>query len=356
MVDYDENSLELANETISTSMQGTAISAYGLRPVEFIREIVEAAKVQLYFREFIRVMYAPEGVKDVSIPKHNKYLGNAGVTLDSAEATDSDISNTVLNSYGSVTVTPTPHYGKFTITDYAARTNLVNLVEAGRDELTYAIGETVELAIVTAINAATVATNSVVGAQTIYGGTATSDSTLALGDVLTTDMVAQAARLLKDKKLYYWNSTTFTKAGVTKNPWANTADDPFVLFISPSQEEVLRKDSQFVNAAEYGSNVIVQNGEIGQYLGIRIVVTPLLTSTSGTSAGPDGTNVTSGVTMTRCILMKGKKAAVLVWGQEPMVEVARIPWRAQKVVVLQTAYAASAVQADAIVFLDVSDY
>jgi len=356
-MEYEEKTALLA-ETTSSSMTGTSFTAYGLQPAEFTKEVIEAAKSQLYFLNFVRVMYAPAGVKDVVVPKHKRYLGASGVTYDTTEATNTDISATTLDSYDSVTITPTLVQARFAITDWAARTNLINMLEAGREELSYSIGEKADKYIATKIGDATVATSTVAGAQKLFGGDAYSDATLALGDTISTEMVAKAARLLKDTKCYYWNSSTFTPSSGVKNPWSNSADDPFVLFIGPSQEETFRKDSQFVNASEYGSNVIVQNGEIGQYLGIRIVVTPNLESLVGTgsAAGPDGTNVASGVVMTRCIMCKPKKACTFVWGLEPSIETGRDVSRAQTVLVLQSAYAASVIQSDSVVFLDVADY
>ncbi len=48
--------------------------------------------------------------------------------------------------------------------------------------------------------------------------------------------------------------------------------EPFALVISSDHKKDLRTDSQFTNAAEYGSDNVVLNGEIGMYLGIRVVV------------------------------------------------------------------------------------
>ncbi len=42
--------------------------------------------------------------------------------------------------------------------------------------------------------------------------------------------------------------------------------------ITPRLEEQLLCDSQFVNAAEYGSDKVLKTGEIGSYLGCRIYV------------------------------------------------------------------------------------
>jgi len=356
-MEYEEKTANLA-ETISTSMPGASFTSYGLNPAEFTKEIVEAAKAQTYFLNFVRVMYSPQGVKDVVIPKHSKYLGASGVTYVTSEATNADISATTLNSYSSVTATPALQQARFAITDWAARINLINLLEAAKDELSYSIGQKVDAYIASVIGDATVSSTTTAGAQIIYGGDAYSDATLAAGDVLSTEMVPKLSRMLKDTKCMAWNSSTWTVSSVVKNPWTNSGDDPFVLFIGPSQEETFLKDSAFVNAAEYGGNSIVLNGEIGQYLGVKIVVSPNLESLTGTgsAAGPDGTNVASGVVMTRCIMCKPKKACTFVWGLEPTMEVGREVSRAQTILLLQSAYQAKVVQDDAIAFADVADF
>jgi N4-gp56 family major capsid protein len=353
-MEYEEKTATLA-ETISTSQTGTSFTAYGLEPALFTKEIVEAAQTQNYFLNFVKILYAPQGVKDVVVPKHKKYLGSS-VTYSTSEATNTDISATTLNSYDSVTITPSLQLARFAITDFAARINLVNLLEAAKDELSYSIGEKVDKYIATVIGDAGLGTTVTSGAQLMFGGDAYSDATLTNGDVISTEMVAKAARLLKDTKCYNFSGSTWTLSSASKNPWNNSADDPFVLFISPSQEEVFRKDSQFTNAAEYGSNKVVMNGEIGDYLGIRIIVTPNLESVAGSAAGPDGTTVIAGVVCTRCIMCKPKKACAFVWGMEPMIEVGRQVSRAQSIILLQSAYAADTIQDDAIVFMDVTDY
>lgn len=48
--------------------------------------------------------------------------------------------------------------------------------------------------------------------------------------------------------------------------------EPEFLVISPAHKHDLRTDSQFTNAAEYGNRDVVANGEIGTYLGVRVVV------------------------------------------------------------------------------------
>lgn len=58
---------------------------------------------------------------------------------------------------------------------------------------------------------------------------------------------------------------------------------PKYLVIHPACEVNLLKSSQFVNAATYGGREVVLNGEIGTYLGIKVLVTTLVPA-NGTNA------------------------------------------------------------------------
>lgn len=53
---------------------------------------------------------------------------------------------------------------------------------------------------------------------------------------------------------------------------------PDSIVISPSHQYDLRGDSQFTNASEYGSDAVIRNGQIGDYLGVDV-----LTSTNVSS-------------------------------------------------------------------------
>lgn len=350
----EQKFIELANETQASTVQGTAISStYTNQPVLFAEEVMDAAKKRFFFTNFINIVYLPEGHHDYIVKKRTKYLGRSGVTFDTDEATTSDISNTSLSTLDGVQLTPSVVTARFTVTNYAIRTNAFNVVAEAKAELSEAIGDRVDYAVAQAIGDATDSGDTTQGALTLYGGDATGTDSLSSGDILTTDLIAEAARYLKDSDMWYWNSGTFTKATSKKNPWSNTPDDPFVLFIGPAQEMALRQDSQFTNASEYGSGEIVQNGEIGKYLGIRVVVTDNVERTSSGSTAPDGN--TAAVDTTRCILAKPKKAVTLCWGQEPVIDMAPIQWRKQTSIVLECAYDIEVVHDDAIVFIDVAD-
>ena len=61
------------------------------------------------------------------------------------------------------------------------------------------------------------------------------------------------------------------------------------------------------------------------------------------------------VNLTRCMLVKAGVCGALVWGQEPKLSFFDNVPEVSQDVVLETAYIAKVIHADAIVFVDVSD-
>jgi len=347
--------MELANEISSTTSRGTAVSsAYVNQPLQYGNGFLDAAKKRFYFLESVNVRNTEEGHKDYVEYKRTNYLGSSGVTFDSGEATTADISNTSVDNLDGVQIVPTYYTAHITVTEWNVRTNRFSLIERFREDLVYATADKIDQFVATQIGDATESTSSATGAIQLYGGDATSDSTLAGSDILTPDLIVKAAKFLGDKYVWYWNSTTFTKVAqstAVKNPWVN--EDDYVLYVGPSQHLALQQDSQFSNAAEYGSNDIVLNGQVAKYQGIKIVMTTNVESVASGSTGPDGT--TASADMTRCILMKPKKAFTFVWGKEPEISVTPFPRRKQIDIVTDFAFGGKVIHDDAIIWLDVSD-
>ena len=154
-----------------------------------------------------------------------------------------------------------------------------------------------------------------------------------------------------------YGAETKVTATYFKNPWRSTPDDPFVLFVGPSQMEALEKDSQFVNAAEYGGREVVLNGEAGKlkYLGIKVVMTDHMESVASGGTTIDGESSTAGTDCTRCILMKPKAAAAIVYGEKPYVDSWDEKDQDSVRVGVFMVLAVSVVQGDAIVLMDVAD-
>ena len=378
------SSIKLLAETESNDMRGASIGTkYGLQPVQYLKEIIDGAKEQHFFVQFAKVVKAQEGARDVVIPKRTKYEGDTGMTWNYAGTdvgggtshatgdystaggvgpyanTIADISWTTMDSLSSVYGTPYPVIIGYAIRKFDLRTNAVNILQACKEELSYAIGDRLDRRCAITLGNATMADSGTTGSQVIYGGDATSDAELSDGDVITTDLVAKAAKYLKLRTGYYRGTAsgaygTEALNSVTKNPWMPTAGEPFVFFIGPAQEETFRTDSQFVNAAEYGSNRVVMNGEIGEYLGIKIVVTNNVENVAASSAGPD-TQTVAATSMTRCVMLKAKVAFAVIWGREPQIKVYEWDNRDQVRVRLLCDYDIKVIHDDAIVFVDVSD-
>lgn len=248
----------------------------------------------------------------------------------------------------------TSHYG-VAITTETIRKTAVDMVKSARDELTYVVGDEVDRGVAAALSSDTnKAITAVIGSQAIYGGDATQASELAAGDTLTVDMVAKAKRYLQSTICKVWAyGTSESDCTEAKNPWINEAGAPFVLAIAPEQEEVLLTDSQFVNASEYGDPSVIKNGEVGSYLGIKIVVANNTPYFAASATHADASTTT--VAQHRCIMFKAQKAVGLVYGLRPRLTSFAYPSELEHRLIIEQAYQAKQIDPDAIVHVNVAD-
>jgi N4-gp56 family major capsid protein len=343
-----------ANEVTSTTARGTSFTGYRNQGVEWQGDLSDAAIDTMYWLDAVDVKMLPAGNAQYIVQKRKYYATQGDISFDTTEPTTSDISNFGTNLVDGVVITPARYYKSATVSNFGNRTNLRPLVEDKRNEMSFGMTDLVDYTISRAIGDATETTSTVAGAITLYGGDATTDATLESGDVLTTELINEAEVLLSGRTAYYWNAGTFTASAGTKNPWTNETRDPYVLMIGQRQKQALRNSSQFVNASEYGSRVVISSGEIGEYLGIRVIVSNNTESVAASGTAPDGGSAPT-VNMTRCILMKGRKAYTFVWGEKPKFTPFVKEWRDQRGIVLTADFDGSVVHDDAVVKIDVSD-
>ena len=358
---------ELGATTVS-DVRGDSLSTYELLPVVWTKRLIDAAREKTRFLETVRQEVVPENADQVIIPIRKKYL--AASSWSSAGEEPTSITATDINTPDGVQLKPTDYNYRVDLSYKAVRTNAINMVQFARDEITRFYDVLVDQKIrdntmgdanstennLTA--APTPMSDSANGAQYIFGGDATdADDSLETGDILTTDMIRKAIRLLSSEIGWYWSSNTFTKSSTSKNPWEPTAAEPFVLFIAPEQREALQGDSQFTNAAEYGSNEVVLTGEIGQYLGVKVICTSKCTSFADNDYiyGDGTTNPKMNVDGHICMLAKAFRYGAMAWGNKPTVKVFDYPSTSQVRILLTLAMAAKEVHSDAIVRLIVSD-
>lgn len=352
-----------AGDTGATDARGSSIGTkYALEPIQWLKDINDAAQKQLLFTQVIHQHNSPIGVKDTVIPYRTDYLstvrsGLAGSAGDWSVSVTNDgaaITFTKMDNLDGVSITPTDKSAGVAIPNDVLRTNAVNMIEQAKRELTYHAGDEVDQETAYILSTATASTTSARGSQIVYGGNATADSGLGSDDTFDPDLIANAKTKLQSKKCKFWSGGVEANSSQDKPPWRNEQGDAFNLFISSEQENALLKAGQFVNAAEYGGNEIVQNGEIGKYLGVKVIVSENVIKVDSGDAAPDGGSVTT-TDIARCELVKGKAAASIVWNLKPRLHVFDYERELEKDLIIEQAYAVSAIHNDAVVHIDVTD-
>ena len=342
-------SYELA-DTTSSDVAGSAVAATTLQPVEWLKQIVDAAQKRLLFTQAVRVEDVPKGVKDLVIPKRDLFLlQGAGITDTLTEGTD--VAFTTIDNLDGVTFTPVDHRTGVAISNRALRVNLLPLVQAARDELTYNAGDVVDIEVRDAIENATLGSDILNGAQLLFGGGKGGVDLLTASDIISVDMISDAKMRLMSKQQRFFSAGVETVATMTeKNPWMGD----FWLFIAPEQENVFLKDPQFINAAEYGSDRVIKEGEIGEYLTVKIVVTNNVRRYTATETDAT-TSVAWGPAGFSCPMVKKDVCAGLAIGQRPKLHIFDFPSQLETRIILEQAYDAQTIHDDAIILLKVAE-
>lgn len=368
---------ELTGETTAANIAGSSVTSTGLKPTEYLKEVMDGAKKQMYFGSSIRNLTLAPGHYQMVIPKRKRYWVQGDMTWNTAGSlnggsgagtgpyanTQADMSFTGYDRLDNVTVKPLPEIVGVSFRRWDLKTNAVNLLDFAKDDLMQAIADRIEYKIVIALGDATANASTAAGCTVLYGGDATSENTLSDGDIITTDLIAKAKSRLQNNMFWYragdaqYGAETKVTATYFKNPWRSTPDDPFVIYIGPSQMEAIEKDSQFVNASEYGGREVVLNGEEGKlkYIGVKVVMSDRLERVASGGTTIDGESSTAGGDMTRCVLMKPKAAAAIVYGEKPFVDSWDEKDQDSVRVAVKMVLAVAVVQDDAIVLLDVTD-
>lgn len=305
---------ELANETDTSSDGMTTVQGK-----EWLDVILESAKKKMYFEQFAAKYAVPKGNKSLEVPISSSHQDFTSFSTEATERTKTEITN-----LDTITFTPvTRKYGA-RISKDLLDTSRVDILKFAREEMAYDVALDIDNAIATAIAA------EGSPAATLYGGDATSTGELRAGDILTPDLVAKAARYLK------------------ANGWVSERNRPFVLFIPAVQEQnLVTTDSQFVNASEYGSDRVVKTGEVGEYLGMKVIVTEQCPSDSTWGAGSlDGHT---------CFLCVDQVSFGIAYREKPRLDSEYLKDEAAWDIYLDVAFAADSLQGGSIVLIKVAD-
>lgn len=346
--------------TTQSSSRGSALSSYNLLPITWARDLIAAAKEKTMFLSTARETVTAEGNASVILPYVTKNIDASSAETSSEEyAAGAEIAWTAITNNDGLVLTPTWYNYGVAISNKDLHTNAIDLVADARDKLSYIFETKVDSLISTALQSATAMSNTVNGMQTIFGGDATSAANnLDAGDIMTTNMISKARRLLMSNIGHFWSSNVWTKSAVTKNAWNPDPAEPFVLYVAPEQGQALIDDPQFTNSAEYGSNEVVLNGEIGKlpFLGIKIIETTKVPAVAagGTIVFQGGT-VAEDVACHECFLVKARRSHAVGWAKKQNITAFNWPNADQVRIAQGFALDAKTLYNDAIVRLVVTD-
>jgi len=233
----------------TNSFQATAASAAYINPVKWVAMIETFAKAKLVVAPLAKI--------------YNDLLNQAGVTLNvqfSAEITASALTESTAMvpaaiTYTQVQFTPTEYGVPVALTRKERVRSINDIMMEKTQDMGYALAKLKDKIAVTTL---------VAGASNSVNVNSVVTSAIASSDTLSTDTIADA---LKENRVDDYEGK--------------------YIIIHPKQENSLLKLSDFIDASVYGGREAILNGEIGKYLGMKVLVTTQIQRNSTTSTAYD---------------------------------------------------------------------
>jgi len=203
-----------------------------------------------------RVMRAL-GIVDTTLrgsPGNKFYFPKVPTILEAVDATEGTKPDELAVTVDRLEITVKEIIAALSVTRQVIEQITFNVVDVLTDLLSEAVANKEDKDILALLNAA----SGIAG--TLFGGDATQESEIVADDVLTTDLIADGITAMRKEKR-----------------------EPRYVVIHPAQENALLKNEKFINAAQYGGREVILNGEIGQWLGIKVLKTTQVPT--GTGAG-----------------------------------------------------------------------
>jgi len=312
---------------IATSTPGTV----GVAGITWFNEIIKYAEDLRRFDQAVmhNEYMVNTGAHEVMIPRTTS---NLSITTN-ATGEGEDMHFTDMNNITTTPITITNSYykkGGVSISDESGQNSMVDLVRQARYVITQAMARDLDVDIATELQDSSVT-------NVVYGGDATSPSSLDTGDVINTDKIADAMAKIE--------ASNFV---------------PSMMFVHPNQIKAFRKDSDFTNASQYGGREVILKGEVGNYLGIKIINT---TNTPAFASGATDTNESTETwgAAGHCCMMVGTNqmnqlvSGVVGWKQKPYVDEDYNKLRSATHVFYKQAYRAKILEPKAMCLIKITD-
>jgi len=244
----DEIMVSKSLESNSYTLAGGSGASY-INPEVWVRKIEEFAKAKLVMEPLGR--------------RYNELMGQAGGTLNiqynseisAAALTETTAITPSAFSYTQVVFTPSEYGVAVALTRKERIRSIQDIMEEKTRDMGYALAKAKDNKITTTLRGG--AGNAVVVNDVDVSAVTTSDT-------IGTDDIADAVTALRVDEY-----------------------DAKYIVIHPKQENALLKLSDFIDASIYGGREVVMNGEIGKYLGMRVLVTTQIPRNATTSTAYD---------------------------------------------------------------------
>lgn len=312
---------ELAAETNATdsasSTTGTDLGT-DFRLTQFTDELMQIGQDFRFLQNTVEHNTQLVGTLDYGV---RLFYENAVLDITQTKTEGAERTFTEMTNLGFVDAAITFYQGAIVISKEIASTSHVNLVDYAKYAIVQATEKDIEGTIVTETETAS--------NNAVYGGDATTVGTLETGDIMTANVFADARSLLRADNFV-----------------------PAVCYLATQQEGQLTKDSQFVNVAEYGGREVVLNGEIGKFLGTKLVTTTNVNAKTvgGHSWGADGH---------MCFMYgknpQGKWPITLVWKEKPVYSMEFLKRWNNHYIYVDAAWDVELVQDNGVVLINVTD-
>ena len=278
---------------MAVSNQG--YSSFSSDAVTYIAEkTLMIAKKQVIFQQL--------GDKAV-LPSHSskvfQYTRYDRLNLPASALTDGSTPDNTSMSISTVSATAEQWGAYINITDVAELTIKHPVLQKGIELMGIQAAETVDREIIQVLQA---------GTAVNFPGAITVRSSLANSDVLTSAVVRKAV------------------SGLRSNGAVDYDGSNYMGVVDPAVEADLMADTTFVNAASYSNIKVLQNGEIGNWIGVRWMRSNLIPAIAAAAqssftspASPAGTFTTANY---RCSLAKYDIATSFLVGLEANTNVA----------------------------------
>ncbi|WP_298752988.1 N4-gp56 family major capsid protein [uncultured Arcobacter sp.] len=233
----------------TNSFQATATAAGYINPEIWVKQIRDFAKA--------KIVMEPLG------KKYMELLGQAGDTLNvqisaelaAAALTESTAITPGAISYTQVVFTPSEYGLAVALTRKERIRSINDIMMEKTKEMGYSLAKVKDSKIIATLVSGT-------GNSVNVNSVAT--SAIASSDVLGTDDIANAVTAIRSDDY-----------------------DAKYIVIHPACENNLIKLSDFIDSSVYGGREVVMNGEIGKYLGMKVLVTTLIPRNSTTTTARD---------------------------------------------------------------------